>query len=447
MKKSHIGLWAAALVVAVPSGRAQTTTTDSGLDAISVLIGGAPSASPAGPALTLEDIERIALAENPDIHVAARKLAAIEAHVPVAGALEDPQAMYRAWSVPLNQPWNYNSAQNMFMLGQSFAGRGKRGLRTAIARSDVEQAEAELEAVRLRVRVDARKAFIDMLRAQDGLRIHDQHVGLAQQAIQAARIKYTVGKIPQVEILKAQITLTRLAEHMIRFEKDAEVARARLNTLLGRAPEAPLQVVGEYSASQPIPSMESLTEIALHARPDLKEAAVSEEKSRKEQTLAKKAYAPDFNIAAGYMLMPSGQDPRNNYMVEGSMSLPWLNRHKHDAEIRESALVSSQKSLELEAMKKAVLGQIEQARVEARAAQRLANVYQQQLRPQAESTLHAAVVAYENDQTSFLDLVDSQMTVVDADLASIDAVAEFNLRMADLELAVGAPIMVQEMAK
>jgi outer membrane protein, heavy metal efflux system len=446
MKRSHF-IWAAALVVAVPTGRAQTTATNSGLDAISALIDGAPLTSPAGPALTLEDIERIALAENPNIHVAARKLAAIEAHVPVSGALEDPQAMYRGWSVPLNRPWNYNSAQNMFMLGQSFPGRGKRGLRTEIARSDVEQAEAELEAARLRVRMDARKAFLDMLRSQDGLRIHEQHVGIAHQAIEAARIKYRVGKIPQVEILKAQIALTRLAEHMIRFEKDSEVARARLNTLLGRAPDAPLHVLGEYSVLQPIPTMESLTKIALHARPDLMQAAASEVKSRKEQILAKKAYAPDFNFTAGYMLMPSGQDPRNNYMVEASMNLPWLNRHKHDAEIRETTVATSQKSLELDAMKTAALGQIEEALAEARAAQRLANVYQQQLRPQAESMLHAAVVAYENDQTSFLDLLDSQMTVVDADLASIDAVAEFNLRMADLELAVGAPIVAQEMVK
>jgi outer membrane protein TolC len=172
----------------------------------------------------------------------------------------------------------------------------------------------------------------------------------------------------------------------------------------------------------------------------LVEAGVAQEKSRREQTLAKKAYAPDFSVAAGYMLMPSGQDPRNNYMFEASMSLPWLNRHKHDAEIHEAALAASQKDMELDAMKKAALGQIEASLAEARAAQRLANVYQQRLRPQAESTLHAAVVAYENDQTSFLDLLDSQMTVVDVDLASIDAAIEFNLRMADLELSIGSPL-------
>jgi len=50
-----------------------------------------------GPALTLDEIERAALIGNPEIAVAARQLAAIEAHVPQAGALDDPALMYRGW--------------------------------------------------------------------------------------------------------------------------------------------------------------------------------------------------------------------------------------------------------------------------------------------------------------------------------------------------------------
>ena len=60
--------------------------------------------------------------------------------------------------------------------------------------------------------------------AQDELRIHDEHVAIARQAVEAARIKYTVGKVPQQDILKAQVELTRLAEHMIHFEQDADMA-------------------------------------------------------------------------------------------------------------------------------------------------------------------------------------------------------------------------------
>ena len=50
------------------------------------------------------------------------------------------------------------------------------------------------------------------------------------------------------------------------------------------------------------------------------------------------------------------------------------------------------------------------------------------------------MIAYENNRTEFLDLLDSQMTVIDLDLAYFQALADFEARLADLELAVGVPI-------
>ena len=131
---------------------------------------------------------------------------------------------------------------------------------------------------------------------------------------------------------------------------------------------------------------------------------------------------------------------RNDYMVEGSMNLPWLNRRKHDAEIAEATAQATEQDAELAAMRNAAFGQIQEALVEAQAAQKLARMYHDQLRPQAEATLQSSVIAYENDKTDFLDLLDSQMTVVDVDLAWLQAVADFDARLADLELATGAPL-------
>jgi outer membrane protein TolC len=447
MRNQKLWMGAFSLALALSSSHAQTAPRATTLSDLSALIGTIPGAATPGPALNLDEVEAIALDQNPEIALAARKVAAAKAHAPLAGALDDPQVMYRGWQVPLTRPYDYNSAQNMFMLGQSFSGRGKRALRTTIAQSDVDLAKDELEETRLRVRVNVRKAFFDMLHAQDEIRIHDEHVGIAQQGIEAARIKYSVGKIPQVEILKAQLALTRLAEHMIRFERDGEVARARLNTQMGRQPETPITVQGDYAINARLPTLESLESSAIQARPDLAEAIAAETKSRKEEALAQKAMTPDFSVSAGYMLMPSGMSPRNNYMVEGSMTLPWLNRNRHDAEVRDAAASTSQNSAAVTAVKAQALGEIEESLAEARAAQRLARVYQDSLKPQADQTLHAAVVAYENDQASFLDLLESQMTVVDVDLASIDALADFNIKMADLEMAVGAPVTAKVVTK
>jgi len=393
-----------------------------------------------GPAMTLEEAERLALAANPEIAVAARRVAIAEAHVPIAGALDDPMAMYRGWGVPLSQPWNYNQAQNMFSISQTFLGPGKRDLRTSAAESDVDVAKDNLEQVRLDVQVRVHKVFDDLLLTDDEMRIHDQHLAVARQAIESARIKYAAGKVPQQDMLKAQVALTRLAEHMIRFDHDADLARARLNTLLGRDPNAPLRVTGQFAVLVTLPEARSLDDFALRSRPDLQAAQQAAERSHKEKALASKAFVPDFTVSAGYMIMPSSQNFRNAYMVEGSMNLPWLNHRKHDAEIAEATVQATEQDAELTAMRNAAFGQIQEALVEAEAAQKLAHLYHDQLRPQAEATLQSSVIAYENDKTDLLDLLDSQMTVIDIDLAWLQAVGDFDARLADLELATGASL-------
>lgn len=440
MKTLLFALCSLAVFAPASSSPAQTPGERGQLAAFNAFIDHPKPPDTSTPALTLEEIEQIALAENPEIHVASRKVSMAEAHVPTTGKLDDPQFMVRNWQVPLNKPWDYNAAQNMLMLSQSLPGPGKRTLQTTIAKSDVSEAKDELELVRLRIRVEVRKAFFNLLLAQEELRIHDQHVDIARQAIEAARIKYTVGKVPQQDVLKAQLAMTRLEEHMIRFDRDAEVARAQMNTLLGRDPATPIRVEGDFGVGADLPVGKQLEQLSLQSRPDLKEAQAAVEKSRQEQSLAAKAFVPDFNIAGGYMLMPTGNNPRNNYMMEGSVTLPWLNRRKHDAEINESTAKVTEQDAEVAAMRNAVFGQIEEALAEARAAQRLARVYHDSLEPQAEATLHAAVIAYENNQTDLLDLLDSQMAVIDVDLAWFQSMGDFARSMADLEFAVGAPI-------
>lgn len=445
MKSLCSTLSLAALCVAASVGSlrcaAQTAApTQDSLSGLEALFAAQPQPHSTAPALTLEDVERIALSGNPEIVVAARRVAAAEAHIPGAGALPDPVAMYRGWSVPLRQPWNFNQAQNMFSIGQDFPGRGKRALRTSVARSDVDVAKAQLDQVRLQVQVRVRKAFDDLLLTNEELKIHTEHEALARQAIEAARIKYAVGKVSQQDILKAQVALTALAEHMIRFERDAGVARAQLNTLMGRSVDAPLNVRGDFAVPADLPSTQALETIAIKSRPDLLAAQAAARRSHQEQALAGKRYTPDFSVAAGYMLMPTGSNFRNNYMIEGTMTLPWLNHRKNDADIAEATARATEQDAEYAELRVEAFGQIQEALVEAQAAQRFAGLYQDQLRPQAKATLQSSVIAYENDKTDFLDLLNSQMAVIDIDLAWIQAVENFNSRLADLELATGAPL-------
>lgn len=401
-------------------------------------------ANPAVRPLTLEQLEQIALQANPEIRLAARKVVTAEAHISGAGALEDPSFMYRGWQVPLSQPWNYNSAMNMFMIGQSFAGSGKRGLRSQIAGDAVAIARAELEAKKREISARVSMAFYGLLRNADELRIHDEQVAIARQGLEAARIKYSVGKVPQQDVLKAQVALSKLIEHLVMLEQDAELGRAALNIVLGRSPESPIEVTGSYGLPAQLPPLSELEQIALKNRPELTARTAAITQADDQLKLARKAYTPDFTASFGYMLMPSGSEHRNNYMIEGSMNLPWLNHRKHDAEVNEAQSGVFEQQAEFEIARLMVFQQIQEGLVRARAAKKLVDLYKETLRPQTEAALQSTVIAYQNDRTDILNLLDSQNTSLEVDYSYFRAVAEFEQRMAELELAVGAPIRSSE---
>lgn len=390
--------------------------------------------------ISLDQAQQMALQANPEIRVAARKVAQAEAHVSGAGALDDPSVMYRGWQVPLTQPWNYNAATNMFMVGQTLPGLGKRALRSQVADDAITVAKAKLEAKKCEISAEVRKAFYDLLRNGDELRVHDEQVAIARQAFEAARIKYSVGKVPQQDVLKAQVSLTKLIDHLVMLEQDAELSRATFNTLLGRSPDSPLEVIGQYSVPAEMPGFVELQQLALVNRPELSAATAMIKQAQDETTLARKQYTPGFSANVGYMLAPSGSQFRNNYMIEGTMTLPWLNRRKHDSEINEAQAAVSERQAEFDAMRLVVFRQIQEALVRAGTAKRLVDLYQKSLRPQSEATLHSTIIAYENDRTDILNLLDSQNTTLDVDYAYFRAIAEFEQHMAELELAVGTPI-------
>ena len=167
-------------------------------------------------------------------------------------------------------------------------------------------------------------------------------------------------------------------------------------------------------------------------------AAIHQDETRTQ--LAEKSMKPDYALSGGYMLAPDGSRYRNTYAAELSVTLPWLNRGRHDAEIAEASAIGTARKADYESRRAAVFAEIQESLVRARVAQRLAGLYGDTLRPQSQAVLKATIAAYQADRTDFLNLLDSQNTTLDVELSYIRAVSELESRLADLEHAVGAPL-------
>jgi outer membrane protein, heavy metal efflux system len=183
-----------------------------------------------------------------------------------------------------------------------------------------------------------------------------------------------------------------------------------------------------------------LQQVAIEHRPELKtiEAAVRQLETKVH--LTEKNYKPDVTVSAGYMLMPSGATNRNGYMAELSFNLPWLNRSKHDAEVLEAQAQVNAQRAQLLTEKASILQEIQEAFIRANSAARLVELYRDTLRPQARAVLRSASAAYQADQTDFLNLIDSQNTALDVEYSFYRALSEFDMRVADLERAIGTRV-------
>jgi cobalt-zinc-cadmium efflux system outer membrane protein len=393
----------------------------------------------AGP-MTLSQIETEALANNPDIQSAIQQTHIAQARLGSAAGLDDPQVSYRAWSNPILQPWNLNQTQHMFMYSQNVPAPGKRELRYLIASDDTEIRALAAEAKKREVISMVRQAFYRLLRSYDEIRIHHDQITLAEQTIDATRIQYTAGKVSQVDVLKAGTAYSRLAEHRIMFEREADSARAELNTLMGRAPDEPLEVEGEYSLLAQLPSTVELQKIAFDNRPELLVLLAMQKQGEHKVELARKSLSPDFTISAGYMLMPSGSMNRNGWIGEFSMSLPRLNRAKHDSEIQQASQELSAIQLEERKQRAVISRELREAVIHAEAAKKIVDLYRQTLAPDTQNVLRAATVAYQTDQGGLLGVLDSESMSIDIQYALFEALTEYEQSLAELERAVGAPL-------
>jgi len=390
--------------------------------------------------MTLAQIDTEVLAHNPEIQSASSQTRIAESRLGSAMAWEDPQFSYRAWGTPLLQPWNLNQTQHMFMFTEKIPSRSKRELQYLIASDETEIQAMAAEAKKREVIALAHQGFNQLLRSYDQLRIHHDEVTLAQQSIEATRIQYTAGKALQSDVLKAGVAYSRLAEHEIALDREADSARAELNTLMGRPPDQPLEVEGSYGIFETLPTQQVLQSLAIANRPELLALQLMEKQATRKVELARKSMTPDYEVTAGYMLMPGGSPHRNGYIGEISMSLPWLNRSKHESEMQQAQEEHDAINAEYQKQLSSISKEIRETWIRAESARKVVELYRDTLRPDTSSISKAATVAYQTNQASLLNVLDTQVMSIDVEYALFNALANYEQSLADMERAIGTAV-------
>lgn len=391
-------------------------------------------------ALSVEQAVTDAEEANPRIHAAVRRLTLAKMKTSTARSLDDPMLQVRDWSTPVSKPWDLNQAQLMAMVQQTFLSREKRDMREHLAADAVELAAFDLETMRQDVAVQVREACSVLLRNADALKVHEHQVVLLKEALAAALAAYSTGKLAQADVLRAQMAVTRLNEHMIELDQERDSARAKLNALLGRKPEEEIEISGSYSVLDAVPSIEQLEQTAIEHRPELAGLRKQIAESTHQGQLMRLAAKPDFTVGLGYMLMPTGSAARNAYMAEFSMNLPSLNRARHEGEAKQADAATDVTQAELDARTSAIFLEVREAQIELQASEKRVKLYRDTLLPQADAEFKSSTAQYRNNRGEFGNLIESQNLLLDVQTSLYTASAAVDAGVAHLERAIGTTL-------
>lgn len=389
-----------------------------------------------GPPVTLAALLEEAAKRNPDLIALRQQIEVARQRPAQERGLNPPMAEAQIWQWPINTLNPANTNMYMLMFGQDLPGRGKRALRAAVAEKDIALAESDVAIRATQIVNEIKQAYASLYIARKAIDVHLANVDLLRQIADVAQAKYTTGRISQQDVLKPVVELSRLHDDIIRFDEQANLATARLNVLLDRAPETPIGPVVDPREEMLMPATADLQRMAIQRQPELVRARLEIERADAELASAKQEYKPDFTVQGGYLVMPNQTDAFLARVAITWPRAPWA-RGKIDARVAEqSAAVEAAKARE-RAMENSLRLAVQGAYVRAKSAQNRAALLRTTILPQSQQTLGVSRVAYQTDRVDFQALIDNERVLLDSQLDYFRALSDFEQAMADLERAVG----------
>lgn len=392
-----------------------------------------------GPPLTLDAALTEALQKNPALLALRAQFEAARQRPAQERFLSAPTFEAQIWQWPFNTFNPANTNMYMFTFAQDIPGRGKRGLRAAVAEKDVELATAEI-AVQARDVIDGvKRAYAEVFLSRKAIAIHHDSLALLRQFADITSIRYATGRISQQDVLKAVAELSKLHDDLVTLHERAALAAAELNTLLDRAPEASIGSLPDPRERVLLPASNVLQQMAIEGQPELRSARLGIERAQATLAVAEREYKPDFFVGGGYMLMPRDMDAWTATVGITWPRAPWA-RGRLDARKAEATAEIQAARARQRVAENAVRLAVQQAYVRVKAAEQRAALLRTTVVPQSRQTLEVSRSAYQTDRVDFLALLDNQRMLLDAQLNYYRALSDLEQALADLERAVGVDI-------
>lgn len=283
-------------------------------------------------------------------------------------------------------------------------------------------------------------SYYGVLLATKQLEVAEQSEKTAKSIMDRSQVRYEAGLVVESDLLSAKVRLANREQDLIRARNNLDLARAELNTAMGVSIDTKYQLAD--ALAEPSPTANPLSDLeqkALTTRPDLKRIEAQQSAQELSVAIAKSSFGPRLSAFAGWeMDNPSflGGGGGNNWLggIELQIDL-FQGGAKRAALSRERATAEKIAALK-QAAGDAVRLEVRQAYYDQDASRQQVEVARTAI-TQAQESLRINQDRYDGGLLTITDLLGTEETARRTQADYWQAVYQFHLSYANLELACG----------
>ncbi len=411
-------------------------------------LAGIAHADDAVPRETLPALIDKALANNPELKSSRARWDMFVAKARQAGSFDDPMVMVKLQNMLVREPFVFDKdpqSAKVIGISQQIPFWGKRGIKQEMAEYEAESYRWAVEERKLELARMVKEAYYQIWAVDKSLGIIAKNLQLMNDFVTIAESKYSVGQGVQQDIYKAGLEKSRMLDMQITLVQQRKSLEATLNYLLSRPGSTPVGPIADFSLPPVALSAEQLQEQAGQQRPQVKSLRELVKKGEAAHRLAEKEYYPDFNVSFEYMFKEKvdtemTKDPGYDMFSLGvTVNLPFQTERRR-AMIAESTAETGMATAELNGLQNTIAFTINDSLAQMERRRKLVELYRGGIIPQAEQSLESAVIGYRVNKVDFLTLLDSRITLFNYERELYDSQAEYMMKLAQLEAAVGTEL-------
>src|SRR6195256_4189516 len=280
--------------------------------------------------ITLEELQQMALENNPTFAQSSANIQAAEGRKKQSGSYPNPTVGYQGEQI---RGGSFHGGEQGFFIQQDIVLGGKLGLNRKIFDQELKQAETEAEEQKVRVVTNVRMSYIQALAAQQTLELRHNLSKLADDGVETSHQLANVGQADAPDVLESEVEAQQAQLAVTMAEQNQRRVWKALAAVVGN-PHIPLmKLEGKLEDTPPVNAAE-LVEKIVNESPAVRIAELGVKRAEAALAREKREPIPDLQLRGGMqqngelLSAPSGKAVGLQGFADVGVRIPIFNRNQ-----------------------------------------------------------------------------------------------------------------------